>query len=209
MGRMMILNGSPRAPKSNSREFAKLLSRYYTGATLEYSLVSQNHRDICSALESCSNLVFIFPLYVDCLPCCMLDFLSCLEKSPLSHKPTVHLIVNCGFLEPQQNQVAIDLLKQFCQKNGFPFGSSLSIGSGEVILQTPFAFFAKRAIQKLAHAISSGKAVTLSTHMPISPKRYVQGAEQHWLKAGSKNGLDAQQMQTMQIEAKGNSRQKG
>ena len=131
MGRMMILNGSPRASKSNSREFAQLLKRSYPGATLEYNLASQNHRDICSALESCSNLVFVFPLYVDCLPCCMLDFLSCLEKSPLAHKPTVHLIVNCGFLEPRQNEVAIDMLKLFCRKNGFPFGSSLSIGSGE------------------------------------------------------------------------------
>ena len=141
MGRMMILNGSPRASKSNSREFAQLLKRSYPGATLEYNLASQNHRDICSALESCSNLVFVFPLYVDCLPCCMLDFLSCLEKSPLAHKPTVHLIVNCGFLEPRQNEVAIDTVKLFCRKNGFPFGSSLSIGSGEAILQTPFALF--------------------------------------------------------------------
>lgn len=73
----------------------------------------------------------------------MLDFLSCLEKSPLAHKPTVHLIVNCGFLEPRQNEVAIDMLKLFCRKNGFPFGSSLSIGSGEAILQTPFALFVK------------------------------------------------------------------
>ena len=50
---MMILNGSPRASKSNSREFAQLLKRSYPGATLEYNLASQNHRDICSALESC------------------------------------------------------------------------------------------------------------------------------------------------------------
>ena len=34
MGRMMILNGSPRASKSNSREFAQLLKRSYPGATL-------------------------------------------------------------------------------------------------------------------------------------------------------------------------------
>ena len=181
MGRMMILNGSPRASKSNSREFAQLLKRSYPGATLEYNLASQNHRDICSALESCSNLVFVFPLYVDCLPCCMLDFLSCLEKSPLAHKPTVHLIVNCGFLEPRQNEVAIDTVKLFCRKNGFPFGSSLSIGSGEAILQTPFALFVKGAIQKLARAISSGKTVTLSTRMPLSQKRYVQEAERYWL----------------------------
>lgn len=208
MGRMMILNGSPRASKSNSREFAQLLKRSYPGATLEYNLASQNHRDICSALESCSNLVFVFPLYVDCLPCCMLDFLSCLEKSPLAHKPTVHLIVNCGFLEPRQNEVAIDMLRLFCRKNGFPFGSSLSIGSGEAILQTPFALFVKGAIQKLARAISSGKTVTLSTRMPLSQKRYVQEAERYWLKAGGKNGLSSQQMRSTTIESKGASSQK-
>ena len=138
----------------------------------------------------------------------MLDFLSCLEKSPLAHKPTVHLIVNCGFLEPRQNEVAIDMLKLFCRKNGFPFGSSLSIGSGEAILQTPFALFVKGAIQKLARAISSGKTVTLSTRMPLSQKRYVQEAERYWLKAGCKNGLSAQQMRSTTIESKGASSQK-
>ena len=87
MGRMMILNGSPRASKSNSREFAQLLKRSYPGATLEYNLASQNHRDICSALESCSNLVFVFPLYVDCLPCCMLDFSPAWKKAPSPTSP--------------------------------------------------------------------------------------------------------------------------
>lgn len=209
MGNLLILNGSPRAPRSNSRRYAQIFSSCYGENTEYFDISKRNHPELCAKLAGASHVLFVFPLYADGLPVTLLNFLKSLEAAPPQNKPAVSVLINCGFLEPQQNQVAIDLLKQFCQKNGFPFGSSLSIGSGEVILQTPFAFFAKRAIQKLAHAISSGKAVTLSTHMPISPKRYVQGAEQHWLKAGSKNGLDAQQMQTMQIEAKGNSRQKG
>ena len=138
MGRMMILNGSPRASKSNSREFAQLLKRSYPGATLEYNLASQNHRDICSALESCSNLVFVFPLYVDCLPCCMLDFLSCLEKSPLAHKPTVHLIVNCGFLEPRQNEVAIDNAQAVLpEKTASPLAAAFRSAAGRPFCRPP------------------------------------------------------------------------
>ena len=200
MGRMMILNGSPRASKSNSREFAQLLKRSYPGATLEYNLASQNHRDICSALESCSNLVFVFPLYVDCLPCCMLDFLSCLEKSPLAHKPTVHLIVNCGFLEPRQNEVAIDMLKLFCRKNGFPFGSSLSIGSGEAILDSPFRFLADGKIRRFARSIAEQNYQTFRVTMPLTRGMFVRAAEGYWVNYGKRNGVTKAQMQTMKIE---------
>ena len=200
MGRMMILNGSPRASKSNSREFAQLLKRSYPGATLEYNLASQNHRDICSALESCSNLVFVFPLYVDCLPCCMLDFLSCLEKSPLAHKPTVHLIVNCGFLEPHQNDVAVDMVRLFCLENGYPFGACLKIGGGEAILGTPFAFLVRRSIRALARAVAAGRSAELAVTMPLSPRSFVRASTRYWTQMGAANGCTPEQMASMDIE---------
>ena len=202
MGRMMILNGSPRAAKSNSKLYAQILKKHYPGATLEYSLNSQNHRDICSALESCSNLCFVFPLYVDCLPTCMLEFLNCLAKSPLNHKPTVQVIINCGFLEPKQNALAIDIIREFCKENGFPFGSSLSIGGGEAILKTPLSFLVKRAIQKFAHAVYSGKAVTLSVTMPLSKNWFIEAARRYWLSLAAPYHLTQDKLAPMEIEPK-------
>ena len=208
MGNLLILNGSPRAPRSNSRRYAQIFSSCYGENTEYFDITKRNHPELCAKLAGASHVLFVFPLYADGLPVTLLNFLKSLEAAPPQNKPAVSVLINCGFLEPRQNEVAIDMLKLFCRKNGFPFGSSLSIGSGEAILQTPFALFVKGAIQKLARAISSGKTVTLSTRMPLSQKRYVQEAERYWLKAGGKNGLSAQQMRSTTIESKGASSQK-
>ena len=206
--KLLIVNGSPRAPRSNSRRYAELFQARWKGEARYAALTAKNHAELAAAAAECTDLLLVFPLYADGLPAPLLRFLEFLEGAGPEHRPRISVLINCGFLEPRQNEVAIDTVRLFCRKNGFPFGSSLSIGSGEAILQTPFALFVKGAIQKLARAISSGKTVTLSTRMPLSQKRYVQEAERYWLKAGGKNGLSAQQMRSTTIESKGASSQK-
>ena len=41
------------------------------------------------------------------------------------------LIVNCGFYEPTQNEVAIKMARLFAKRAGFDFASSFSIASGK------------------------------------------------------------------------------
>ena len=93
-------------------------------------------------------ILFVFPLYVDSLPCCVLEFLDCLCQNLPDSRPTVHLMINCGFLETEQNSIAIKTLQFFCKKYGFPFGSCLSIGSGEAILTPPFDYQRTDAVTK-------------------------------------------------------------
>ena len=200
MGRMMILNGSPRASKSNSREFAQLLKRSYPGATLEYNLASQNHRDICSALESCSNLVFVFPLYVDCLPCCMLDFLSCLEKSPprpqAYRSPDRQLRLSGAPAKQGRHrhrqavlpEKRLSLWQQpFDRQRGGHFADPL------------------RPVCQGSHPKAGARHFLRQDSDPFDPDAE---AERYWLKAGGKNGLSAQQMRSTTIESKGASSQK-
>lgn len=48
------------------------------------------------------------------------------------------VLINCGFLECRQNDVAVEMVRLFCRQNGYRFGSVLKIGSGEAIWDTPF-----------------------------------------------------------------------
>ena len=80
------------------------------------------------------------------------------------------MLINCGFLEYRQNDVAIRMMQLFCEQNGYRFGSVLKIGSGEAILTTPFKILVIRKIKKLAASIRRADYCTLQTTMLLSPK---------------------------------------
>lgn len=202
MANYLILNGSPRAPRSNSRQYAQLLCSGLDGDCIEYALLSKDWPAILQAMENCTDLILVFPLYVDCLPSRMLEFLIWLQEHPPVNRPTVHILINCGFVEPEQNGTALDILRLFCKQTGFPFGSSLSIGGGEAFLKTPFAFLAKAKIRKFAQCINRQKAVKLSVTMPLNKSMFIRAANSYWLKYGEQNGLNQQQMSSMEIEGK-------
>lgn len=82
--------------------------------------------------------LFVFPLYADSIPVTLLNFLKTMEVNPPQKRPVISVVINCGFMEPQQNDIAIKMLQLYCKKNNYPFGSVLKIGSGEAILNTPF-----------------------------------------------------------------------
>lgn len=203
MEKLVVVNGSPRAFKSNSRRLISLFRDFWRGEWLmEYNVVQNKPQQVFSKLRECTDLLFVFPLYVDSLPVTLLHFLKQLEKFSLEQKPTVHLIINCGFLEPWQNDVAVDMLRLFSAQNGFPFGSFLEIGGGEAILDTPFASLVRGKIKKLARAMKEGKSLQLQVTMPLPKWLYLKASEKYWMQYGAKNGITPQQMDTMQIEGR-------
>lgn len=46
MGKLLIVNGSPRAPKSNSKRYAALLKAYMPQQTDEYNVTEKRHKEI-------------------------------------------------------------------------------------------------------------------------------------------------------------------
>lgn len=196
----MIINASPRAPRSNSRIYSGLFSSYCQAETEYFELKKSNHPELCEKMNGYSDLLFVFPLYADSLPVTLLNFLKTLEKNLPLQKPTVSVMINCGFIEPYQNDIAVEMLQLYCRANGFPFGSVLKIGSGEAILNTPFRFFLKRKIRKLAGSIVSGKHRIFSATMPISKKMFLRASSVYWENYGKKNGITKEQMETMKIE---------
>ena len=200
MGRLMIVNGSPRAPQSNSKQYAALFRSFWRGEAYEYNVTQHSHAEAFARLENAEHLLLVFHLYADGIPAVLLDFLKAIEASPLRSRPTVHVLINCGFLEPRQNGVAIDMVRLFCRQNGFPFGSSLSVGSGEAILKTPFRFLVRRGARKLARAMQASRNRDVCVTMPLPAQTYVKASEKYWLAYGEKYGTTREQMDSMEIE---------
>ncbi|MDM0756690.1 hypothetical protein QTI00_07305 [Clostridium perfringens] len=200
MGKVIIINGSPRAPRSNSKEYGEIFSSYYKGQADTFNITKNNHKEICSKIGEYKDMLLVFPLYADGLPVTMLNFLKVLEENPPKNKPKVNVIVNCGFIEPEQNNVCIDMVKLFCKQNTYEFNSVLLIGGGEAILGTPFKIFVKWKIKKLAKSIYNNTVENLSVTMPISKNMYLKASTNYWINYGKRNGITKSQMETMKIE---------
>lgn len=196
----MILNGSPRAPISNSKKYADIFRRYSGMETSYFNIGRNNHGELCRYMENYSDLLFVFPLYADALPVGFLNFLKYLESNPPANKPVVSILINCGFMEYQQNEVAVEMIRYFCRKNGYQMGSILMLGSGEAIMDTPFKYVANIKIRKLANSIASRRYKTLHGTMPLSKRLFKIAATVYWVNYGKKFGTSKKEMETMKIE---------
>ena len=200
MVKTIMINGSPRAPKSNSKQYAEIFRKYYTGETISFMINNRNHSEICDHIEGCSDIVFVFPLYADGIPSTLLNFLKTLETYQINQKPRVHILINCGFIEPEQNNVALDMMRLFCRQNRYEFSSTLAIGAGEAFLTTPLSFLVKGKIKKFAKLVASKKTEHLSVTLPLSKKSFVKASTKYWIAYGERFGCSKEQMASMKIE---------
>lgn len=200
MGKVMIINASPRAPKSNSKQYAQLFSEYCRLDTEYCEVKKSNHLTLCRTIGNYADIVFVFPLYADSIPATLLNFLKTLEENVPLKKPTISVVVNCGFIEPYQNDIAVEMLQLFARKNGYPFGSAFKIGSGEAILTTPFRILLKAKMKKFAVSIEKQRYQYYQVTMPIPKKMFIKASTIYWENYGKKNGISKEQMERMQIE---------
>lgn len=200
MGKVLILNGSPRASKSNSKRYAEIFTRHCRKGCDYFSILKSNHFQLRQRMEGYDDVLFVFPLYVDSLPVGLLAFLKYLEENPLQRKPVISILINCGFLEYQQNGIAVTMMRLFCRQCGYTLGSVLMLGGGEAILDTPFKLWAVWNIRKLAKSVTSGNYRLLHTTMPLTKKLFVKASTRYWIHYGQKFGITKEQMETMQIE---------
>lgn len=200
MEKMLIINGSPRAPKSNSKEYIKIFMKYRKYDIDIYNIVTEKNRDIPDNIDSYNRYMLVMPLYADSVPAIVTGFLKKLEKKKISEGKRVDVLINCGFMEPEQNLVAIDVIKMFCIRKNLEYGMTLSIASGEAILNTPFAFMARRRIKKFAKSLKRNEKGYMSVSMPISKNMFLKASTKYWTKYGEKYGISIEEMKTNNIE---------
>ena len=200
MGKIMIINGSPRARKSNSKKYADLFATSCTVPTEFFAVTPKNHVELCKTMEDFTDVLLAFPLYADGIPVTLMNFLKTLEENPPKQKPRISILINCGFIEPEQNDIAVKMMRFFCKKQGYTFGSLLRIGSGEAILTTPLKVFVTRKIKKLAISVSMGRNENLKATMPLPKKMFVRASTRYWENYGKRQGITREQMSIMEIE---------
>jgi len=201
MGKVMILNGSPRAPKSNSKKYSEIFMKYSRVQCDYFNITKSNHLKLIAEMENYSDVIIVFPLYADSLPVGLLNFLKNLENNLPAQRPVISILINCGFLEYEQNSVAVSMIRYFCRRNNYPIGSTLMLGSGEAILETPFRYIAVRAIKRLSESVNKGNYKDISATMPLPKWLFKMAARSYWISYGKKFGVSEKEMQRLEIES--------
>lgn len=189
-----LINGSPRNNRSNSKYFLSFIEQKLDN----YNLFYINKDKFCTILDSISisdAIVFSFPLYVDSEPSSLLSFMDYIidNNIDISNKK-VYAVVNCGFLEGEQNITAIEIIKRWCYKTNTIYSGSILIGAGEIVGKKKYQLITKKALKKLnifAENVLNQKEFDdiITTMSFMNPRLYCTLANISWSKNGRKNGL--------------------
>ena len=134
--KISIINGSPKAVKSNSEILGNyLLSLLKDNGIRKYYSISVRLDDkIKNEIYNSDVLIFLFPLYVDGIPSNLLKLLVEFEKEKVVNPATkVYCVVNNGFYEGKQNHLAILQIKNWCEKIKARWGQGIGVGAGELL----------------------------------------------------------------------------
>jgi multimeric flavodoxin WrbA len=136
--KIVLINGSPKSSGGESECILNALRTRLSDSAASVavcSVIKQSREEILGALQGCDALVFAFPLYVDALPSHLLAFLDETQADIASRAPhaTVYALVNNGFYEARQNAIALDMMRNFCERAGLAWGYGVGIGAGGMI----------------------------------------------------------------------------
>ncbi|MGO9108495.1 MAG: flavodoxin family protein [Thermoguttaceae bacterium] len=133
----IALVGSPR-PHSTSGYFAQYLVDGFVGRGWQARSLT-----VCTAIRQPSQwpaleaafveadaIAIVAPLYVDSVPAELTAVLERLVKVRSGRPGHLCAVVNCGFAEALQNDVALDIYRLFARDAGLHWAGGLAIGGG-------------------------------------------------------------------------------
>lgn len=203
--KIALIKGSPK-PKHGASDF--LLQRLRTLLDQEKEITITMHHfnkptlnpDEMESLTESTIWVLAFPLYVDAIPSHLLSCLIQLEKFLVAYeekKITVYALANCGFYEGRQNEVALEIIKNWCVKSGLTWGQGIGFGSGGMLLMLDRLFLNQVFYKDLRNALvelksnletcSLGQNIYLNTSIPRFA--YKLGVHSSWRRSITANGL--------------------
>ena len=112
--KITVINGSPKAVKSNSEILGNYLSSLLKENEIKkyYSISFKLNDKIKNKMYNSDVLIFLFPLYVDGIPSNLLKLLVEFEKEKVIKSGSkIYCVVNNGFYEGKQNHLAILQMK--------------------------------------------------------------------------------------------------
>ena len=137
MTNLCIINGSPRKGNgSSSCLISELTKLFNDDVKVKQYYISNFMKDkhLLNEILSYDKIIFVSPLYADCLPSTMLEFMATFEdfiKDKNNIKIDMYGLINCGFLEGTQNKIALNILKNYSRRIKFNWRFGVGIGGGE------------------------------------------------------------------------------
>jgi len=204
--RVALINGSPKVNNSASGALLEDLKRY-----LEKNAEVVNfgfHSPVISKeeveeLTKTDAWVFAYPLYVDGMPGHLLSCLVQLEETRIKN-PQIHIygIVNCGFYEGIQAELALKILQNWCLKTGFVWSGGIGVGGGGGLAMMPKmepGQGPKAPIEKAVAELSDiilKKQVRDNSYVSVAFPRflYKMGAQLGWRQMIKANGGKAKDL---------------
>jgi hypothetical protein len=201
--KIALINSSPKAKESASEAVLQMLKPllHDENEIIEYNFRESmlNDNDL-EQIAECNALVFAFPLYVDGIPSHLLNCLYKMEaffKTKPAGNLTVYSLVNCGFYEGQQASIALEIMKNWCEKAKLNWGQGIGIGGGgmlKILTGVPNGQGPKKNLWIALESIASNiTAAAAADNIYISPNLprfvYKLGAEAGWRQQIKANGL--------------------
>lgn len=176
--RAVLLIGSPRGSHSTSYSLGMYLCERLknNGMTFQTQYLyrpdhaNENQTSILRLIDESDVLIVSFPLYVDSLPAPVIKTFELIanhvKNSTYNGKKYFMAIVNSGFPEASQNDIALSICRLFAKQVDFIWLGGLAKGGGEMIAGRPLNDFGgsvryqKKALDLAADSIANGELIT-------------------------------------------------
>jgi len=146
---VLLLNGSPKCEKSNSRVIAKFLVdkleekgfKSEEAFTSRLTKAPDGSQKLSELVNAADILVFATPLYVDSLPSFTIKAMEMIrdkrQPKPQLERPLLVAVMNCGFPEKEHMQIALKIIQNFSQEANFRWGGAIAVGMGVALNGQP------------------------------------------------------------------------
>jgi hypothetical protein len=177
---VLLLNGSPKCEKSNSRQIGKFLVDRLKekGLKSEEAFIarlvksSQESEKLLRLVNTAGIIVFTTPLYVDSLPSFTIKAMEVIRDhrvaDPQVEDPLLVAVMNCGFPEKEHMEIALKIIKDFSEEANLRWGGAIVVGMGMALNGEPLS--EKNGMTRNLTKGLSLAAVALAEGQPVPPE---------------------------------------
>ena len=201
--RVCLINGSPKYKDSASGLFLEALEQKL-GDEFEYSrcaTASIDLQDLLTCMRDSDVIVIAFPLYIDGIPSHLLRLLHSAEPHIAAIAPNAKLygIALNGFYEGRQNQTALEMLRNFCERAGLCWGQGAGFGASPMVHAIPVGTGLNKKMGDTLDVLASNIIAKQSsddifTQTGMPRFLYIMGGNMGWKRQAKENGLSSKEL---------------